>query len=156
MLRSLDVLVVDDRITDADVTLLALRRAAPEAKVLWLQSGNEALQFLFRVGEYRSGPHALPRLIMLDVDMPVMSGLSTLDLLRSHPHTARIPVALLTDGPLPLIMRRGDTFDAHTYIARALDLEKYCLQIRRLLDRWLPKTRARSHLSSTSAAAMRC
>lgn len=145
MLHSIDVLLVDDRMIDADVTMLAVRRAAPDIKMLWLKESDEALQFVFCVGVYRNRPRNMPRLIFLDLDMPFMSGLGVLDLLRSHPQTADVPVALLLDGPVPLSLRRGDAFDAHAYVTKPFDLEKYCQQIQRLLRQWLPHDRHFPH-----------
>jgi CheY-like chemotaxis protein len=136
---NIDVLVVDDRRIDADVTMLAVRRAAPSLKALWIQQSDEALQFLFRVGPYKHRPHETPRLVLLDLETPVANGLSMLDLVRSHPETIDIPVVVLTDESIPLALRRGDAFDAHAYVPKPFDLEKYCLQIQRLLQQWLPR-----------------
>ena len=51
--RKIDVLVVDDRSIDAEVTLFALRQASTsDAKFLRLKDGNEALRYLIAVGEF--------------------------------------------------------------------------------------------------------
>lgn len=136
---SVDILLVDDRAIDADVTLLALRRAAPHLKVLTLRSGIEALEYLFAVGDFASFIQGKPRLTLLDVEMPVMSGLSVLDLMRAHPATRRIPVVMLSPRPLPVSMKRNDQFAADAYITKPLDLAMYSALLERSLRRWLPR-----------------
>lgn len=139
MASSVDVLVVDDRAIDADVTLFALRRAAPTAKVLRLKSGEEALQYLFSVGDFARGVAGMPRLVLLDAEMPVMSGLCVLDVVRAHPRTAGIRVVMLSTDAHAHVFRPPDTFAADAYVVKPVDLDRYCASIETILRRWLPQ-----------------
>jgi CheY-like chemotaxis protein len=138
---SVDVLLIDDRMIDADMTLLALQRVTPHLKVLTLKSGNEALEYLFAVGDFAGCPQGKPRLALLDAEMPIMSGLSLLDLMRAHPTTRNIPVVVLSSRPLPSMLKRNDRFAADAYIARPLDLAQYSALLDPLLRRWIPWSR---------------
>lgn len=138
MASSVDVLVVDDRAIDADVTLFALRRAAPAAKVLRLKSGEEALHYLFGVGEFARSPGRMPTLVLLDMEMPVMSGLCVLDVIRAHPRTAGIRVVMLSTDAHAHVFRPPDTFAADAYVVKPVDLDRYCAAMEMILRRWLP------------------
>jgi two-component system, response regulator len=139
MSSGIDVLIVDHSALEAEMTLLAIRRAAPYARTQWLNSGDMALQYFFAIGEFKSQTPRLPRLVLLELDMPVFNGLSVLDVIRSHPFTEHLPVAILSRRCNPDAFRRGDLFDADSYIQKSLDPEEYCVQIEQLLSRWIPK-----------------
>ena len=85
MARTFDVVLVEHRSIDAEVTLTALRQAATStARLLRLKDGDQALRYLFAVGEFAQRSPRPPGLVLLDMDMPVTSGLSILDLIRAH------------------------------------------------------------------------
>jgi CheY-like chemotaxis protein len=144
MPRSIDVMVVDHSALAAEVTLFAVRRAAPDASTLWLKSGDLALQYLSAVGEFRNRPGGMPALILLELDLPITSGLSVLDVIRAHPATSGLCVAILSHSCDPIVFQRGDMFDADAYIEKASDHEEYCAQIERLLARGLVQGRIQS------------
>src|SRR5262245_53496040 len=116
MPRHIDVLVVDDRTIDAEMTLIAVRKSAPQARVLRLRTGDVALQYLFGVGEFSDHPPGLPRLVLLSADLPTVTGLCVLDVVRAHPYTASLPIVLLSSPGQGRIARRSDLFDANAYL----------------------------------------
>ena len=139
MVRSIDVLLVDDRSVDADVTLFALRQAStPDAKLLRLRGGDEALRYLFAVGEFAHRSTGMPGLVLLDMDMPVTSGLCVLDVIRAHPATSGIRVVMLSTDHRPHFpVENGFAPDA--YLMKAQDFDHYCAAIELTLRRWLPR-----------------
>jgi two-component system, response regulator len=139
MARSIDVLVIDDRSIDADVTLFALQRAAPAAKVLRLKSGEEALSYLFAVGEFARRSGGPPGLVLLDKEMPVISGLCILDIIRAHPATSGICVVMLSTDSHPHVFKPPARFAANAYVVKPVDLDRYCAAIEKTLGRWLPR-----------------
>lgn len=154
MSSSVDVLLVDDQRIDADVTLLALRRIAPDLRVLTLKSGNEALQYLFAAGEFARCPRGRPRIVLLDAQMPIISGLCVLDIIRAHPITSGLPVVILSSQPLQRILRRDDKFAADGYIVKQWDLTSYAALLERSMRRWLPRTPSSDDiLNSPNSAA---
>jgi CheY-like chemotaxis protein len=140
MSTGLDVLIVDHSAIEAELTLLAIRRATPHARTQWLKNGDLALQYFFAKGEFRNQRPRLPRLVLLELDMPAFNGLSLLDVIRAHPLTETVPVALLSRRCDPTAFRRGDLFDADSYLQKASDPEEYCDQIEQLLARWVRQT----------------
>jgi two-component system, response regulator len=142
MSHSFDILIVDDSPLEADLTTFAVRRRAPRAAALWLDGGDLALQYLRSAVENVSRSSRLPRLILLELDMPVVSGLCVLDVIRALPATRSLPAVILGRSCDPTIFGRGDMFDADAYVQKSSDHEEYCEQIAGLIDRWLPEESA--------------
>lgn len=150
MVRSIDVLVVDDRSVDADVTLFALRRAAtPFAKLLRLRDGDEALRYLFAVGEFAHRSAGMPGLVLLDVDMPVTSGLCVLDVIRAHPATSGMRVVMLGTDSRPRFAEQNRC-SADGYLMKSQDFDHYCAAIELTLRRCLPRISRARHRGAWS------
>jgi two-component system, response regulator len=142
MSRRIDVLLVDDRAADADVTLFAIKRAAPRARVLWLGNGNLALDYLSGVGRVGAVLSNMPRLVLLSEEMKVLSGPFVLDVIRAHPHTSNLPVIMMSHSEVSGAIARRDKFSADEYLRRSQDPDEYCAQIRQLVERWLQARRS--------------
>lgn len=133
-----DVLIVNDRLMDAQTTLVAFERVAPRARVLHLRSGTEALQYLFSAGIFTGRPPVMPQLVVLSLEMKSISGLCILDLIRAHPLTREIPVVLVGLEQNPRIYKRNDQFDASAYLLMPWDFGRYCAVMEGCVSRWLP------------------
>lgn len=138
MTPSADVLVVDDRLWEAQNALVAFERVAPRARVLHLFDGGEALEYLFSMGLFAGRAPGVPRLVFLSLEMTTISGLCVLDLMRGHPLTRDVPVVLVSLVSNPRIHRRHDEFDADAYVALPCDFSRYCAVIEGCVERWLP------------------
>ncbi|HKS54084.1 MAG TPA: hypothetical protein VJS12_02295 [Steroidobacteraceae bacterium] len=145
MVRRIDALVVDDRSVEAEVTLFALSKASiPEAKFLRLRDGSEVLRYLFGIGEFAGRSMQLPELVLLDADMPVMSGHCVLDILRSHPATRGIRVILLTTDSRPH-WPDPNGYSPEGYLVKSQDFDQYCAAIELTLKRWAPRILKEHH-----------
>ena len=138
-MSAIDILLVEDRAVDAEVTLFALRQAStPDAKVLRLRDGNQALRYLFAVGEFANRSQGTPALVLLDMDMPVVSGLCVLDVIRAHPAMSGICVIMLTTDTRPRFLEENG-FSPDGYLVKSQDFDQYCAAIELTLRRWLPR-----------------
>jgi two-component system response regulator len=139
MLRTFDVVLVEHRSIDAEVTMTALRQASTSnAKLLRLKDGDQALRYLFAVGEFAQRSPGMPGLLLLDMDMPVTSGLSILDLIRAHPSTRDIRVLMLTNDTRPRPVQENG-FSPDGYLMKSQDFDQYCAAVELALKRWLPR-----------------
>ena len=139
MLRTFDVVLVEHRSIDAEVTMTALRQAATSnARLLRLKDGDQALRYLFAVGEFAQRSPAMPGLVLLEMDMPVTSGLSVLDLIRAHPSTRGIRVIMLTTDTRPRFAEANE-FSPDGYLMKSQDFDQYCAALELALKRWLPR-----------------
>ena len=86
--NDIEILLVEDNPNDAELALDALREAKLANHIQVVRDGAEALDFLFRTGPYASRPNNLPKLILLDLKLPKVTGLEVLARIRADPHDA--------------------------------------------------------------------
>ncbi|MGB6306953.1 MAG: response regulator [Steroidobacteraceae bacterium] len=94
--NAVEILLAEDNEGDAELTLRALRKLKVRGKLLRVHNGLEALSFIFREAEFAARDQTLPKLILLDIHMPILGGLEVLRRLRATPSTQHIPVGILT------------------------------------------------------------
>jgi two-component system response regulator len=136
MRATVDILVADDSDEDALMTLHALRRAAPELSALRVKDGDQALQFLFNTGGFAGRAPGVPRLVLLDVQMPRVDGLQALRAIREHSTTRDVPVVMMSSNTNPLIMEQAHALGANEYCIKPVDLDRYCSEVEAILERW--------------------
>jgi chemotaxis family two-component system response regulator Rcp1 len=89
---AIDILLIEDHPGDARLTQEAFADCARPIRLHHAWDGEEALEFLRREGRHRSDP----RLILLDLKLPGLSGHETLALIKGDPNLRAIPVIVLT------------------------------------------------------------
>ncbi|HEU4531612.1 MAG TPA: response regulator, partial [Steroidobacteraceae bacterium] len=82
-LAPIEILYVEDNPQDAELTMRALRKAAVGNRIEWVRDGAEALEFLFQQGRFANRANGLPRLMLLDLKMPKVSGLEVLERIKA-------------------------------------------------------------------------
>src|SRR5580698_3371350 len=97
-LAAADILLVEDSDADAELTLRALRKGNLLNKVVRARDGVEALEYLFREGQFLKRPGGNPKLLLLDMKMPRLGGLDVLRRLKGDERTKLIPVVVLTSS----------------------------------------------------------
>ncbi len=86
--QPISIVLIEDNPTDAELTIRALRRGRIGNNIQLLQDGAEALDFLFCRGEYtHRSMRNQPKVILLDLKLPRVSGLEVLRELKSDPRT---------------------------------------------------------------------
>src|SRR4051794_21849710 len=96
-LKRVQVLLVEDNETDAELCIRALRKKNLANDLVWLKDGAEALDFIYAHGAYSDRDNAdKPNLILLDLRMPKVDGVEVLKELKSDERTKTIPVIILT------------------------------------------------------------
>jgi two-component system, response regulator len=111
-----EILLVEDNLSDAELTVRALRSIGATQKILRLSDGVEALDFIFRKARFSDRDQALPKLILLDLKMPRVGGIEFLQRLREDGATKNIVVAMLTT----FTMNQADTqaLNVHDYLLK--------------------------------------
>ena len=118
MRRSPTILLVDDSRDDLDIALRALRRIFLPVDVHTARDGREALSVLHVNGQPHSGERLRPRVIFLDLRMPLVDGFEVLRALRSHAHTRVIPVVMVSTSASPDDARRAYELGANSYLVK--------------------------------------
>jgi two-component system response regulator len=93
------ILLVDDNADDVELTLLAFEKVRIEADIVVARDGLEALDYLFGTGKYAGRDvRQLPQLVLLDLKMPKLDGISVLKRIRGDERTRHVPVVVLTSS----------------------------------------------------------
>jgi len=83
----------------------------------------------------------LPSVIFLDINLPKLSGLEVLKILRNDERTKLVPVVLLTSSDEEKDMIDGYSSGANSYIRKPFDFNEFLLQIKTLSNYWLDNNR---------------
>jgi two-component system, response regulator len=116
-----EILLVEDNISDAELTVRALRGIGVTQKILRLSDGVEALDFIFRKSRFADRDQSLPKLILLDLKMPRVGGIEFLQRLRQDSATINIVVAILTSLPMDKRFFDGDNLNVHDYLLKPVN-----------------------------------
>jgi two-component system response regulator len=117
------ILLVEDNLSDAELTVRALRGIGVTQRILRLADGVEALDFIFRKARFAERDQALPRLILLDLKMPRVGGIEFLQRLRQDSATTAITVAILTSYPIEKIPLDGEELNVHETLLKPVNTE---------------------------------
>lgn len=132
------VLLVEDTPDDAELTLRAFRKNHLFNEVVVVQDGAEALDYLFGQGAYAGrGPRALPQFVLLDLNLPKLSGLEVLQRIRADERTLCLPVIILTTSREQQNMMEGYRLGANSYIRKPVDFEQFSEAVKQLGLYWL-------------------
>jgi CheY-like chemotaxis protein len=122
----IDILLVEDSDTDSELTLRAFKRQRLEARVHRTLDGPDALDFLFARGAYADRrAQRLPRLILLDIRMPKMSGIEVLRQVRAEPLLRMIPVVMMTSSDESRDVEAAYRLGANSYVVKPLEFDDF-------------------------------
>jgi len=132
------ILLVEDNPQDEMLTLRALRRANVANSVDVVRDGQQALDYLFRQGDYanRAGPD-LPAVVLLDISLPRLSGLEVLQRLRAAPRTRLLPVVILTSSDEERDRLKSYENGANSFVRKPVEFAEFAETVARLGVYWL-------------------
>jgi two-component system, chemotaxis family, response regulator Rcp1 len=128
--RPMEILLVEDDLDDAGVTLEALRTSEVPCRASLVRDGQEALEFLHRRGLFRRAPR--PDLILLDLQLPKKNGREVLGEVRTDAELKAIPVVVLTGSVLHRSMLEDEGLAVESYLGKPVDLTQFYAVIRSL------------------------
>ena len=118
-----ELLLVEDNEKDVELTVRALRRENLCNHIQVARDGEEALDFLFCRGSFAGRQNGHPRLILLDLKLPKVDGLEVLRVIKSDPHTASIPVVMLTSSTQEQDLVRSYQLGVNSYLRKPVDFD---------------------------------
>ncbi len=138
MTNPIEILYVEDNPNDLELTLHAFNKNHLANNILIARDGEEALTLLF--GE-KSNPETelsnSPKVILLDLKLPKISGLEVLQKVKSDPRTKLIPVVVLTSSKEEKDIVESYRLGVNSYIVKPVDFEKFIEAMRALGMYWL-------------------
>lgn len=132
------ILLVEDNPQDEMLTLRALRRANLINRVDVARDGQQALDYMFREGEFsnRDGPD-LPTVVLLDIGLPRLSGLEVLERLRADERTCLIPVVILTSSDDERDRLKSYENGCNSFVRKPVEFAEFAETVARLGVYWL-------------------
>jgi CheY-like chemotaxis protein len=130
----IDILLVEDSPTDADLTREAFRRARIANRLNVVVDGVEAVAFLRREGAYADAPR--PGLILLDLNLPRKDGREVLAEIKSDDDLKVIPVLVMTSSRAESDVLRSYQLHANGYVAKPLDFAQFIEAVRAIERFW--------------------
>jgi len=132
------ILIVEDNDDDYIATMRAFKKANFANPVQRCTNGDQALDYLFRRGEF-SAPGKAPRpgLILLDLNLPGTDGRSVLHTIKAAPELLKIPVVVLTTSNAEQDIEQCYAAGANSYVQKPVDFEGFIRAIARLSEYWL-------------------
>lgn len=143
---SADILFVEDNPFDVDLTMRTLRACNVADRVQIARDGKEALDYLFGSGKYEGRRlEDGPRVVLLDLKLPKVTGLQVLQWVRADPRTKDLPVVILTsfedDREVVEIFRLGVT----GYLVKPLNKDEFCALARKIGIQGIPAPQEEPH-----------
>ena len=143
--EQVEILLVEDNPRDAELTSRALKNGGLANKLLWVKDGQEALDYLFRNGEYAGRADTTPRLILLDLKMPKVDGIEVLRAAKADERTRRIPIVVMTSSEEEKDVAESYKFGVNSYVVKPVDFNALADFARQAGYYWLAINRTPTH-----------
>ena len=119
----IEILLVEDNATDAELTLRALKKNNLANKVLWVKDGAQALDAIFGTGK---DPNQFsPKVIFLDLKLPKVSGLDFLRKIKADERTKIIPVVVLSSSKEDKDITESYALGVNSYVSKPLEFDNF-------------------------------
>ncbi|MDB6165779.1 MAG: response regulator [Lacunisphaera sp.] len=130
------ILLVDDSPRDTEMALEALRQYRLANEVTTLRDGVEALDYMYRRGEFAARSDADPAVILLDLKMPRVDGLEVLRQLKADPKFKMIPVVVMTSSREDQDLLKSYELGVNAYVVKPLNFHEFVEAIKTLGAFW--------------------
>jgi two-component system, response regulator len=136
--QEVEVLLVEDNASDAELTIRALKKNNLSNKLLHLKDGAEAIDFLFGEGNYsnRIVEH-VPRVILLDLKMPKVNGIDVLRRIKADSRTRKIPIVVLTSSKEDPDIKICYELGVNSYVVKPVEFENFAKAVSDLGFYWM-------------------
>ncbi len=130
------ILLAEDNENDVELTLTALQECRLSNEVEVVRDGAEALDCIYRVGNYQGRHDCLPCVILLDLKMPRIDGLEVLRRIKSDPTLRHIPVVMLTSSREEKDLVASYNLGVNAFVVKPVNFDQFLNAIRALGMFW--------------------
>jgi two-component system response regulator len=132
------ILLIEDNISDVELAQRALRKLNIANPLVVLEDGKEALDYLFRREKYSDVPEGdVPALILLDLKLPIVDGLTVLREIRANPKTRAFIVVILTSSKEEQDVIAGYEIGVNSFIQKPVDFSRFLEVMKQIGLYWL-------------------
>lgn len=137
-IHNVEILFAEDTLDDANFTIRALKKSGFTNRLHHVKDGAEAIDFLYCKGIYAMrNITEKPKLILLDLKMPKISGLQVLEKIKSDPALKSIPVVILTSSKENPDIEKCYSLGANSYIVKPVDSDNFFNAIKDIGLYWM-------------------
>ena len=137
-LNAVEILIVEDNPRDAELTLRALKKNNLANNVLIAEDGAEALDFFFCRGKFAKRSFTSPpKVVLLDLKLPKVSGLEVLRIVKGDKRTAAIPIVVVTSSRQEPDMVEAYNLGVNSYVVKPVDFDQFLNAMSSLGLYWL-------------------
>lgn len=135
--HEIEILLVEDNMGDAELTIRALKRRKLANRLVHLENGADALDYIFAEGIYSErNMENIPRVILLDLNMPKVGGLEVLRRLKADDRTNEIPVIVLTSSNEDPDIKTCYKLGVNSYVVKPVDFDSFAKVVGQLGMYW--------------------
>jgi two-component system response regulator len=137
--NSVDVLLVEDSLHDAELTIRELKKHNMANSLFHVTDGEAALDFIFARGQFAASRDISfpPKLVLLDIQMPKLSGIEVLRAVKAGERTKLVPVVMLTSSREDPDIITCYELGANSYIVKPVNFKGFADAIKNLGFYWL-------------------
>ncbi|MET0634653.1 MAG: response regulator [Chitinophagaceae bacterium] len=138
MNQEINILLVEDNSSDAEMTITALNEHNLANKLLHVKNGEEAIDYIFAEGKYRGRQmDDKPKVILLDLKMPKVNGIEVLQKLKSDERTKNIPIVVLTSSKEDPDIQKCYDLGVNSYVVKPVEFDEFQKAISELGLYWM-------------------
>jgi CheY-like chemotaxis protein len=130
------ILIVEDDPNDVELTLTALGDYNLANEVVVTRDGQQALDYLYRRGEFSTRSMDNPAVMLLDLKLPKVSGLEVLQQIKSDERLKTMPVVVLTSSNEEKDMMRSYRLGVNAYVVKPVDFHEFVNAVKELGVFW--------------------
>lgn len=135
--NQVDILLIEDNLHEAELTIRNLKKHNLANRLLHIDDGADALEYIFARGKYAAENRGNPRLILLDLKLPRVDGLEILRQVKSNEITKSIPVVILTSSREEKDIVESYRIGVNSYIVKPVSFDAFALSIKELGLYWM-------------------
>jgi two-component system, response regulator len=135
---AIEILIVEDSPRDAELTLRALKKNNLANNILVAKDGAEALDFFFCRGKFEKRSMTTPpKVVLLDLKLPKVSGLEVLKMVKGDKRTSHIPIVVVTSSKQEPDMKEAYALGVNSYVVKPVDFDHFINAMSSLGLYWL-------------------
>jgi CheY-like chemotaxis protein len=131
-----NILLVEDDPQDVELTLAAMVEHHLANKIMVVENGEEALDYLYRRGKYKMRTNGNPVVVLLDLKMPKVGGLEVLKTIKADEQLRTIPVVVLTSSRETSDLTECYKHGANSYVVKPVDFDEFVEAVKQLGVFW--------------------
>ncbi len=136
--KAVEILLVEDNPQDLELAVRALRKAHLANNIQVARDGEEALDYIFAQGGFAGREISeSPKVVLLDLKLPKIDGLTVLERIKGDPRTQTIPVVVMTSSKEHRDVAEAYNLGANSYIVKPVNFDNFIESVGKIGMYWL-------------------